>query len=118
MVIFLYICTVKEYYVYLIYHYDDSIEEGNAVGECLSRESAEEQEKYGSWVEDMRKRPIDSILTSVWHKDDVDKFNKEHPETIKYSFLIYVDRYGYKEKNYTTYSPLSEKREEILKMIL
>jgi len=110
---------MKEYYVYLLYHHDDSIDEGNAVGECLSRKAAEEQEKYGTWVEDMTKISIEKILEQVWDKDDVDEFVKVNPEAIKYSFLIYSDeRWVYGKKNYLEYSPLSETRDEKLKLIL
>ncbi len=110
---------MKQYYVYLLYHYDESIQENNTVGECLSRKSADTQEKYGSWVGDMIQLPIDKILKQVWYRDDVDEFVKNHPEAMKYSFLVHSDeRWVYGKKSYFDYCPLSEQREEKLKMIL
>lgn len=128
MVIFLYICIMNyvdlkgrvKYLIYVLHFYDESIEENNVSGHNLSKKCAEVQEKYGSWIADISICSKEDIVENVWYKEDVDEFNKENPETISWTFIVYKDNYRWKqgEKNYYEYSPLKEQRDKKLKMIL
>ena len=118
MVIFLYICEMsKVYWVYVLYYYDENIEENNVEGQCLTKKFGDKQS--GSWIADRYKSDIDKILKNIWDKEDVDEFVKKHPETSSETFIVYKTNYHWKPgvKNYYHYCPLTEQREKILNQI-
>jgi len=121
VVIFLYICEMnKVYWVYVLHHYDENIEENNVSGQYLTRNAADKQEEFGSWVADRYRSDIESILKNIWDKEDVSEFVKENPENISETFIVHKTNYHWKkgEKNYYYFCPLKEQREKLLNQIL
>jgi len=117
----------KMYTIWTLDHWDESIEENNVVGECLTRKFAQQEEDlsnshfYRVWVSGKHDVDMDYILSHLWCKEEVDDFVANNPETGVYTFKIYKpytpDDHNL-AKGYLEYRPISAIREELLKSIL
>lgn len=117
----------REYTIWGLDTWDESIEENNAAGSCLTREFAEYQENissgtnYSVWISGSYKMDISKILNHLWDREEVDQFVILHPETAFHTFKL---NKPYESGNhdwcrgYLEYSPIAAKREELLKDIL
>jgi hypothetical protein len=98
----------KKYNTYLLYFYDENIEEENTCGQTLSLEKAKEQEEYGTWVGGIFQMNKEQILKQVWDKDDVDIFVSQNLECSEWTFKINKND---DFRGYLNYNPIEKKRE-------
>lgn len=102
-----------KYSVYNLESFDESIEENNAYGQCLSKKYAErlqEDSRGDIWIGSISTVDIEKILEYYWEKDDVNNFIKENPEVASQTFIICRwDKNSHKDKYYE-YCPIKEKR--------
>ncbi len=112
---------MMKYNVYNLDFFDESIEENNAYGQCLSKQYAEKLEKDSNsevWISSINTISIDKILEYYWDKKDIDNFVKENPETAVETFIVCKwDKNSYKEKYYK-YCPQKDIRNSKINKIL
>lgn len=105
----------KKYKTYLLYFFDENIDEENTCGQTLSLKKAKEQEGYGIWIGSVIPMTKDKILENVWDKDDVDSFVEEYPENSEWTFRISKEN---DYKGYLNYKPLSQNRDYRVSILL
>lgn len=108
----------KEYLIFELLSYDDYSEEFNLECQCLSEKYINSQKRFDFTI-NTTLTIKECILENLWDKEDVDEFTKKYPESLLWVFKIYRDNYRWErgKKNYYEYCPLTEQRENKIKMI-